>query len=186
MIKTLFEQHLAAFPDYKSDIYQPLITETHLPALMDIIRYAQRELSKANRGFPAGFWYMGTLTSKPEDTKEDVLKNHLKIMSKLGDQVKHAALEKSNIYHVHYILCLKDYARNISRDVQNETKRSFKLGGKGADGTKIVLAKTLRQFQGLCKYVLKRDYTEDKTQTQVEMLYDNCVYEEGKGYSFKK
>ncbi len=173
----LFEQHLAAFPDYKSNIYQPLMTTTHLPALMDIIRYAQRELSKANRGFPAGFWYMGTLTSKPQDTKEDVMKNHLKIMSKLGDQVKHAALEKSNIYHVHYILCLKDYKRNISRDVQAETKRNFKVEKP---------VKTLKQFQGLCKYVLKRDYTEDKTQTQVEMLYDNCVYEDGKGYSFKR
>ncbi len=173
----LFEQHLAAFPDYQSDIYQPLIPTTHLPALMDIIRYAQRELSKANRGFPAGFWYMATLTSKPEDTKEEVMKNHLKIMSKLGDQVKHAALEKSSIYHVHYILCLKDYKRNISRDVQQETKRNFKVEKP---------AKTLKQFQGLCKYVLKRDYTEDKTQTQVEMLYDNCVYEEGKGYSFKR
>lgn len=173
----LYEQHLKAFPDYKSDFYDPLKKETHLPALMDIIRYAQRELGKRNRGFPKGFWYMATLTSKPEDTKDDILKNHLKIMELLGDQVKHAALEKSNIYHVHYILCLKDYKRNISRDVQSQTKRNFKVEKN---------AKTLKQFQGLCKYVLKRDYSEDKTQTQVEMLYDNCYHEEGRGYLFRK
>lgn len=174
--KRLYEQHLEHFPNYTSDFYDPLKPETHLPALMDIIRYAQRELSKVNRGFPAGFWYMATLTSKPDDTKDDILKNHLKIMDMLGDQVKHASLEKSNIYHVHYILCLKDYKRNISRDVQAQTKRNFKVEKN---------AKTLKQFQGLCKYVLKRDYTEDKTQTQVEMLYDNCYYEEGKGYKFR-
>lgn len=177
MIKDLFEQHLKAFPNYKSDIYQPLITETHLPALLDIIGYAQRELSKANRGFPDGYWYMATLTSLPTDPKEEVLKNHDKVMELLGDQVKHAALEKSNIYHVHYILCLKDYARNLSRDVQQKTKRHFKVERP---------AKTLKQFQGLCKYVLKRDYAEDKTQTQVEMLYDNCYYEDGSGYRFKR
>ena len=173
----LYEQHLEAFPNFVSDIYDPLKEETHLPALMEVIRYAQRELGKSNRGFPSGFWYMATLTSKPDDEKEDVLKNHLKIMEHFGDQVKHASLEKSNIWHVHYILCLKDYKRNSSRDVQNKVKRNFKIEKP---------AKTLKQFQGLCKYVLKRDYAEDKTQTQVEMLYDNCYYEEGKGYKFKE
>lgn len=175
--KKLFEEHLKYFPFYDKGFYDPLKPETHLPALMDIIRYAQRELGKSNRGFPPGFWYMATLTSKPEDPKEEVIKNHLKIMDMLGDQVKHASLEKSNIYHVHYILCLKDYKRNLSRDVQASTKRNFKIEKN---------ARSLREFQGLCKYVLKRDYTDDKASTQVEMLYDNCYHEEGQGYKFKK
>lgn len=164
------------YPAFVAPCPNASTVEEHQLNLMELNNYAYREIRKTNRGFPAGYWYFATLTSKPEDTKEDILKNHQKVLNHLKDQVVHAVLEKSNIYHIHYMLCLKDVKRNLDRDVRSMCQRIFK--------TEHCIT-SLKRWNGACKYILKRDYDAAKADTFEEILKEGIVYEESKGYSIK-
>lgn len=173
-IKTAFDNLHLLFPAFVAPCPDASTEEEHQLNLMELNNYAYHEVKKQNRGFPAGYWYMATLTSKPEDSKDDILSNHKKVMDRLGDQVIHASLEKSNIWHVHYLLRLKNIKRNIDRDVTAMCKRFFK--------TEHCIT-SQKKWNGACKYILKRDYCDQKADTKCETLKEGIIFKEGKGYS---
>lgn len=130
-----------------------------------------------NKGFPAGNWYMVTLTQKDTETKEDILERHNKAMEYFRYShidVFHAALEKSNIFHIHYVCKFPNLKKNEQRDLQSITKRRVQIERK---------VNSLQAWNGLCKYVMKRDYNEEKSDTKVEALVSRIEYSEGKGYT---
>jgi hypothetical protein len=166
----------ALFPAFIPPCPDPSTPEEHQLNLMELNSYAYRKIKSTNRGFPPGYWYMATLTSKPTDSKDSVLLNHKKVMDRLGDQVIHASLEKSNILHIHYLLCLKNVKSHLARDVSTLCQRNFKIEH---------VVTSLKRWNGACKYVLKRDYSEEKASTHMECLKEGILYEDGKGYRLK-
>lgn len=127
-------------------------------------------------GAPNGNWYMLTTTSLPSQTIDIVLENHQKVLKYFlhkNIDVFYAALEQSSIYHVHYIIRMYHYAKNEGRDISKIIGVRTRLEKK---------VRNLKQFNGLCKYVLKREYIAEKASTQVRPLVDCIKYEEGMGY----
>lgn len=131
----------------------------------------------SNKGYPPGHWYMVTITQKDTESKEDILDRH-RLVKEYFDyskiEVFHAALEQSNIFHIHYVCRFPNLKKNEERDLQRITKRRVKVEKK---------VNSLKAFNGLCKYVTKRDYDAEKADTQIEALVSRITYEEGKGYT---
>lgn len=153
-------------------------SDSALGALLAIQKYTTEAIlrAKPNKGFPAGNWYMITITQKDTETKEDILIRHEKTMDYFRYhhiEVYLAALEKGSMYHVHYSVNIPRPAKNEGRDLTKITGRRVVVESK---------AKDLQRWQGLFKYLLKRDYCKEKKDTQVELLLSRVRYEEGKGY----
>lgn len=139
---------------------------------------AKYKISNLSKGFPDGIWHMFTLTVPKEKDKAHLLEQHQKALGYFqehGIDVYHAVIEKSSIFHIHYILRLKVYAKNLSRDVSRLCcKYVCQLEKK---------VTSLQSWNGLCKYVMKRDYDAEKASTQVETLCSRISYNEGCGYT---
>lgn len=163
------------FPAFLPPVEPPTNDEELRCNYLDLLNFSKRHFRSTNRGFPPGRWYLSTLTSKPTDTKAEVLANHQLVVSRLGSQIVHAVLEKSNILHIHYLLCLKNNKTHLDRDVTAQTSRIFQTEPQ-------ITCK--KRWNGACKYVLKRDYP-DKAHTQEEILIDGIEYVEKTGYIIK-
>lgn len=126
---------------------------------------------------PPGSWHMLTITS-PTGSDESVIMSHHDIVI---DYCKHhdikiylAALEKSSIWHIHYAICCPNGLGNLKRDLKKKIPHRFEVGKK---------CKSLRTWNGLCKYILKRDYADDTT--AVKMIIEDIIYVPKKGYQIR-
>jgi len=149
--------------------------------LLDLLIKQSREAirqpeSIENNSFPSGHWYMCTMTNKPNDSVSVCMERYKKGLSYFQQQkiqVYLASLEKSNIYHIHFAIRSRAYLKNEGRDLS-------KLCGVIVKFERRV--NSLKKFNGLMKYVTKRDYEDAKSSTCVELLIDKAHYVEGKGY----
>lgn len=149
--------------------------------LLDLLAKQSREAirqpeSIENNSFPSGHWYMCTMTNKPDDSLALCMERYKKVLlyfSQQRIQVYLASLEKSNIYHIHFAIRSRAYLKNEGRDLS-------KLCGVIVKFERRV--NSLKKFNGLMKYVTKRDYEDAKSSTCVELLIDKAQYVEGKGY----
>ncbi len=169
-LRRLVPEYYPPFEEEVTDLDQMQIL------LLDINQYVQRTEARKIGTAPEGFWYMATLTSKPSDSVESLIENHKRIMDKYDDVIVHAVHEKSNIHHIHYILNLKTYHNNMARDVTRLTGRIFQVEKR---------ANTLKKWRGMCKYLLKREYSNGKEDTTVAILKDGIGYDETKSYYIK-
>lgn len=145
--------------------------------LMDMHKYFRECLIPyMNKGFPPGNWYLITITSeKASATRDDVIHYFDEFVSYLAGKgtVQHAVVERSSIWHVHALVNLKKYAKNLQRDL------TAHLGVRVHVARKATNAKL---FNGLCKYILKREY-EEKGGTYDSTLLIGITYAKGQGYS---
>ncbi len=154
--------------------YVPTSVEDQQAILMEANAYLVNAIRLGNVGFPEGYWYMATLTSMPDDTVEELYKNYEKVLEYFQGQVVHAVHEKSSIHHIHFILRLKNIKhKNVNRDVTRMCQRRFVVEK---------VANALRKYRGLCKYVLKREYQEDKASTFIKTLKEGVKHSDEKGY----
>ena len=161
-------------PEYYPPFEETVSTMEEMQILLlDLNQYVQRTEARKTGTAPEGFWYMATLTSKPSDSVESLYANHQKIMDRYGDEIVHAVHEKSNIHHIHYVLNLKTYHNKMARDVTRLTGRIFQVEKR---------ANTLKSWRGMCKYILKREYTNGKEDTTVAVLKEGIKHSEDKGY----
>lgn len=169
-----YEQMLALCPQFEPTII-PTDQSTLIASFHEVNQYfLGTDVTKNRSPAPAGNWYMGTLTSKPQDTVHSMMMNHKAIMnSRYGPYVVYAVHEKSNIHHVHYIFNLPKYADKMERDLRTLTNRIVKIEDR---------AKTLKRWRGMCKYLLKREYSNGKEDTTVAVLKAGISYTKGKGY----
>lgn len=140
-------------------------------------KYLQNASSLSNKGFPDGCWYMCTVTSVKGSSEESMISLHeicMGYFAKKGIKVYLAAMEKSSIYHIHYVVRMSAYQKNEGRDLHSLTGVRVRFEPK---------VKTLKQWRGLMKYVLKREYVADKADTQVRTLIQCVKHTEGKGYT---
>lgn len=129
-----------------------------------------------NVGYPPGNWYMVTITSKPSATRDDLISSFAELQSYMAERghIQHAVMEKSNIWHIHAMVSLNTYAKNLQRDLSRH------LGVIVDVSKKVTNAK---RFNGLCKYILKREYLE-KGHTHDSTLIEGVIYlGPQKGYS---
>lgn len=184
-----YETNLHIIDDNKW-VYVPLIevdesTDQDLftAEFISITGFVSHQLSimsaSCNKGFPPGFWYMCTVTTKSGSDKDTVMlihKNVLEFFDTKKIEVYAAALEKSSIWHIHYIVKLPSFVKNEARDLGKVTGTRVRFEKK---------VRNLKMWNGLCKYVYKREYIKEKTDTCVEMLIDRIEYQEGHGYQIK-
>lgn len=122
-----------------------------------------------------GHWYMITITQPSGESEFDIVQKHEKTMAYLERNkiaVYLAGLEKAGSWHVHYAVCSPVYLKNTKRDLQKL------LGVPQIDVSKKV--KTLKDFNGLCNYVLKRGYDSDGT--HIRDLVTRLEYKDGIGW----
>jgi len=162
------------------DCSDPPTSTTLLLLLIDFYRREPRESSSAqsidNNTFPSGHWYMCTLTNKDTDTETDCLERHAVAMEYFKQrkiQVYAAFLEKSNIFHVHYVIRSMRYLKNETRDLLKLCKRHVFFSPR---------VNSLKKYQGLMKYVSKREYTNGKEDTCVRPIFCFVTYTKGEGY----
>lgn len=182
----LFERYKVLVKEVESrgGVYLPLIAD---PVLVEdiftevmnfnswFLNWAKNIPKVIERVPVEGHWYMVTVTQPAVQSKEEMLAKHELCMAyfeRNGIDVYLAGLEKSSIWHVHYALCSSSYFKNVKRDLCKL------LGVKSIDVGKRV--KHLREFQGMCNYVLKRGYDDDKT--HVDNLVKKLDYVEGSGW----
>lgn len=174
--------HKLDVPGYEEpfidDFYMHLSNEEILEESQSMCQIATRLLmsQKKNKGFPDGHWYMVTITQKDSEDEANIMKLHdmtLSYFSTRSIEPYVAALEKSNIYHVHYIC-------KFSQPKKNEQRDLTRLLGRRVQIEKRV--NTLKQWNGLNKYIKKAGYDPAKADTSVKMLISRISYEEGKGY----
>lgn len=131
--------------------------------------------NKPDPRYPDGSWHMLTITSKVGAPRDVVINDHLILMAYLHDhniQVYIATLEKSSMYHIHYAIRAPQNLKNEKPQIKRLLPgRILKIEEK---------VNCFQRWQGLFKYVLKRNYPKDTT--AVETLYSRVTYEEGKGY----
>lgn len=130
---------------------------------------------KKPRDFPDGNFYMLTVTSLPSEDLKDITSRYdktLTILKKKDFRVCHAVIEKSNIFHFHAVIWSLDLKINLQRDLANELGVIVRVNG---------VANTNKLFNGLCKYVLKREYLE-KGHTFISTLQEGITYKKGQGY----
>lgn len=128
-----------------------------------------------NKGYPSGNWYMITVTSKKGDGRSDMMQTHERFCDYMETrgQVVHACLEKSSIWHIHYVCNVKSHCvKNLQRTLNRHL-------GVVVDVARKVTS--LKKFNGMCKYVLKREY-EVKGATHEATLIDGIKYVEKEGY----
>lgn len=130
--------------------------------------------------FPPGNWYMVTVTNPADKDKAWALSIHDKALEYFEEQkieVWYAVLEKSNIFHTHYVCRFPHYVKNEAR------------GLKAACMGQIVRiekkVRNLHQWNGLCKYVMKKDYDKEKADTHLETLISRIAFNEGLGYQLE-
>lgn len=129
-----------------------------------------------NKNFPAGSWYLVTVTTPSGSTRADLYQVHLKFIDYMKSKatVQHAVIEKSAIWHCHYMINLNQaHAKNLQRDLR-------KACGVLVDVQRKVTS--AQRFNGLCKYILKRDYEAEKEDTHVSTIIQGVTYIEGHGY----
>lgn len=145
--------------------------------MMDLQPFIMKHIRASNKakGFPDGHWYMITITQKDTEDEANILRLHAKTLEFFSERHIEpfmAALEHSNIWHVHYCCRFRDYKKNEQRDLA-------KLLGRRVQIEKRV--STLKQWNGLNKYIMKRG-PHEKKDTSVRLLIDRIGYDEGKGY----
>jgi len=150
-------------------------------ALMELNSYVCRYLPTLNssKGFPDGNWYMVTVTTPASSTEAHCIETHEKAMryfESVHIEVYYAVLEKSNIYHVHYVV-------NITTGNNKNTNRDLSKACNGYRCQVEKKANTLMKWNGMCKYVMKRGYDAEKKSTQIRTLVERIKYTEGHGYS---
>lgn len=132
--------------------------------------------NKQNPGFPPGHWYMVTITQKSSEDEDHIMTLHQKAMGyfSLHQIIPYvAALEKSNIYHIHYICKFPQPKKNEQRDLTRLLGRRVQIEKR---------VNTLKQWNGLNKYIKKAGYDPEKADTSLKLLIARITYEEGKGY----
>lgn len=166
-------------PEYDFDPLKADIEGVHY-LIREQFKWFSRRLGQSNsaKGFPDGYWYMVTITQKDTESKDNILKLHAKTLEffkEKGIVPYMAALEHSNIWHVHYCCKFRDYKKNEQRDLTKLLKRRVQIEKR---------VNTLKQWNGLNKYIMKRDHA--KADTSETLLIDLIGYEEGKGYFIKE
>lgn len=168
--------------------YVPLIVHVKTPddiitELFNLNHYCStflRSVPKHIDKIPVdGNWYMVTVTQPSSETEPDIMLKHDQTMEYFEYNkitVYLAALEHAGAWHIHYAVCSSQYAKNIKRDLCKL------LSVKVIDQSKKV--RNLREFNGLCNYVLKRNYPDDKT--HIRTLVERLEYKEGFGWDLKK
>lgn len=143
-----------------------------------LVTVARRQVglsSKKPRDFPDGNFYMLTVTSLPTEDLEAIKDKYDKTVLFLADKdfsVCHAVIEKSNIFHFHAVVHSTKLKLNLERDLTKFLGVIVKIN-RVADTNKL--------FNGLCKYVLKREYLE-KGHTYISTLKEGISYKKGQGY----
>lgn len=118
---------------------------------------------------------MITVTTKEGSTRSDLLMLHEQFMEYMQTRatVQHAVVEKSNIWHIHYVVNYKStHVKNLQRDLKKTLNTIVDVARK---------VTSLKRFNGMCKYVLKREYIE-KGGTHIDTLIDGITYVPKKGY----
>jgi len=147
---------------------------------MQKLCYTEVTKNKKNPGFPPGHWYMVTITQKDSEDESNIMRLHDKALGyfslhKIEPYV--AALEKSNIYHVHYICRFPQPKKNEQRDLTRLLGRRVRIEKR---------VNTLHQWNGLNKYIKKDGYDPEKADTSLKILISHITYVEGKGYILDK
>lgn len=163
-----------------SPVFDPLkatASELNSYVITELLPFISRKLraSNAHAGFPDGHWYMVTITQKDNEDEDNIMRLHLKALEFFAERkiVPYvAALEHSNIWHVHYCCKFRDYKKNEQRDLEKLLKRRVQIEKR---------VSSLKQWNGLNKYIMKRG-EHDKKDTSVRLLIERIKYEEGKGY----
>lgn len=141
---------------------------------------ATPESNRIARGIPKGNWYMITVTSLGGSTRDDMLLIHQQFVDYMTQRNKgiivHTVLEKAGEWHTHSAVNLSASKKNLERDLRKHLGVLVKIDPK---------VTTLKRWNGLCNYVLKRTYTE-KSETVDSHLIDGIGYEPTQGYYFKK
>lgn len=156
------------------------IEGTYQLALMELNKWLHNKVKStvsAASGVPPGNWYMVTVTTPKDSSQEHCEQIHdqaMELFNYKKIEVFYASLEKSAIYHVHYIVNIPGTTKNLERDLR-----------KACDGYIVQIEKkvnSLLKWNGLCKYVMKREYDE-KADTVIKTLINRIQYQEGSGYT---
>lgn len=125
-----------------------------------------------------GHWYMITITQPSSQTEFDMMTKHdlaLTYFQRNKIEVYLAGLEQAGAWHIHYAVCSPAHLKNTKRDLAKLLQVQI------IDVSKQV--RNLRDFNGLCNYVLKRNYGEDITHKK--NLIERLQYYEGKGWELR-
>lgn len=140
------------------------------------IRYLSSSKDNSAKGYPNGNWYMVTVTTPSDRDESHAREIHNQAMTYFkykGVKVAHATLEKSNIYHIHYVANIPENTLNFKRDLSSACNKY-----RVAVERKVT---NLHMWNGLCKYVQKIGYSE-KGETHVATLVNGISKVEGQGY----
>lgn len=135
-----------------------------------------RKSQSFSESIPPGYLYMVTVTQHSDKTESDMLglweHSVLPFVVSQKSKVLLASLEHAGAYHIHFLLQMPKYAKNLKRDL------SKAVSGNIIDvGRKITTSKL---FSGACKYICKDGYPDDKT--HVKMLVEDVYKSEGEGW----
>lgn len=154
-------------------------TSTFLRASMYFAKhYKDYELSPPKENVPVGCWYVVTLTvpdKEPRSALNTVYGKAMEFFQERNIDVYLSSIEHSNIWHAHLLVCARNYAKNMSRDL---TKF---VGYRAQVERKISNA---RRFNGACNYITKRGYPDDTT--HVELIEEKLEYIHKKGWCLKE
>lgn len=152
-----------------------------IEAATELTRWLQRHhdhiwVSEQKSKAPPGNWYMLSLNPPNATTRAQVEKIHQEFLDYMNSHKKgivvHSVLEKASQWHTHSIVNLYDSKTNLERDLSKFLMFRVHIGKKN---------NSLKDYNALCKYVLKREYPE-KGETAVATLIDGIAYVKGKGY----
>lgn len=155
----------------------PTLTGDYTRSATELNAYFhQLVVPSLNKGFPKGSWYLVTITTPVGSSRADLFQVHTKFVDYIAGKaiVQHGVIEKSSIWHCHYMINLQQsHAKNLQRDLR-------KACGVLVDIQRKVTS--LQRFNGLCKYITKREYDTEKADTHVATIINGVTHKAGHGY----
>ena len=138
-----------------------------------------RKSEQSLLAIPPGFLYMVTVTQHSSKSESDMMSlwEHkvIPFVESQRSKILLASMERAGAFHVHFLLQMPKYGKNLKRDLC-----------KAVDGNIVDVGRKItngKLFNGACKYITKEGYDEDTT--HVKMLVSQVQKVEGQGWILK-